>query len=84
MSKIKVVKNEENPEPTQVLAEAIIKISEAFNELRNSDLNEEAIIVLIVDSCPPVGAGTQRKRISKPTVRAVLKTIRELKGRYCR
>lgn len=80
MAKIKVKKNLENPEPTLVLAEAIINISDAFDRLKKSGLTEYAIIVLIVDSCPTIDG----RKISKTIVRTVLETIRELKGRYCR
>ena len=80
MANIKVIKNAENPEPTPVLAEAIIRISDAITELNKSDLNERAIITLIVDG----SSKYKTHRISKETVHLVLDTIRELRGRYCR
>ena len=47
MTNIKVVKNEDKPETTEILAEAIVRIGSAMKQLENSGLNEHAIRVLI-------------------------------------
>lgn len=46
---IKIVKNVEKPEPTEILAEAVIRIGENFEKLQKSGLNKRAIIALIYD-----------------------------------
>ena len=46
---IKVIKNEQRPEPTPVLAEAIVRIGEAAKKLHASGLNEDAIVALLHD-----------------------------------
>jgi len=85
MVKIKVIKNKENPEPTPVLAEAIIKISEAMEDLAKTDLNERAIVVLIQDACPAViGNGYNKRKPTKKEIKAVLDSMKQLKGWYCR
>ena len=74
MVNIKVKKNVEKPESTEILAEAIIRISEAFEKLKASGLNENAIVALIYDSA----------NVSKRDIRLVLESLRKLKGWYCR
>lgn len=74
MAKIKVVQNVEKPVPKEVLAEAIVRIGGAFDALRKSGLNEEAIVILL-------HAKTQ---VGKPDIRAVLNGLRQLRGWYCR
>lgn len=71
---VKVNKNPEKPETTEILAEAIVRISEGFEKLQDSGLNEEAIIVLLHD----------RSKISKRDITVVLQNLRTLKGYYCR
>ena len=74
MAKIKVVKNAEKPESTEILAEAIIRISEAFEKLKASGLNETAIEVLIYDAT----------KVSKRDIRLIFKSLRQLKAWYCK
>lgn len=74
MTKIKVVKNVENPESTEILAEAIVRIGEAAEKLRSSGLNETAIIVLMHDYT----------KLPKRDIKLVLDSMRKLKGWYCR
>ena len=71
---IKVVKNVNKPEPTEILAEAIIKIGENFESLSKSGLNREAIIILIHD----------HSKVSKRDISIVLENLRLMKGWYCR
>jgi hypothetical protein len=42
-------KNEENPEPMEIIAEAIIEVSRGFQKLSNSKLQQRVIILLIKD-----------------------------------
>jgi len=71
---IKVVKNAEKPEPTEVLAEAIVRISEAMEKLKQSGLNDAAIIILVHDAC----------KIPKRDIKLVFESLRKLRGWYCR
>lgn len=71
---IKVIKNKEVPETKEVLAEAVIKISEALHSLEKSGLNRRAIVALIHD----------KTHISKVTTETILDSLARLKGWYCR
>jgi len=85
MSKIKVVKSKENPEPTQVLAEAIIKISESMERLsKTSGLNQKALIILIQAHCETVWISGTRKKPSQGEIKVILESMRTLKGWYLR
>ena len=41
---------EENPEPVEIIADAILKVSEGFEKLNNSQLSRRAIILLLHDA----------------------------------
>lgn len=47
--KIAVVLDQTTPEPTEIIAASIIKISEGFAKLQSGGLNRRALIVLIKD-----------------------------------
>ena len=82
---IKIKKNKEKPETTEILAEAIIKISNAIEKLsKESGLSENALIVLIQDNCEYIQSGYSRAKPSKNIVRNVLKSMKTLKGYYLR
>lgn len=70
--KVNVVQDEDNPIPKDVLADAICKLSDNTNKLLLSGLNEEAIVVLLVDSV----------KLSKSKVRMVLRALGDLRSRY--
>ena len=74
MAKIKVVKNAENPESTEVLASAIVRIGEAMEKLKNSGLNEKAILVLVHDHC----------KVAKRDIKLVFDSMRKLRAWYCK
>ena len=61
----------------QVLAEAIVKISQSFTELRKSGLNKWAITEL-------VHASAGRTKVSKRQVNLVLDALEDLKAQFCR
>lgn len=46
---IKVKKNEESPEPIELLAKSIIEVSEGFEKINKSGLNRRGLIVLLQD-----------------------------------
>lgn len=82
---IKITKNEEQSETTEILAEAIIKISNATEKLsKNSGLSQHALIVLIQDNCEYVASGHSRKKPTKKEVEIILKSMETLKGYYLR
>jgi hypothetical protein len=62
------------PVEKEVLAEAIVAISGSLQSLLSSGLTQEAIIVLVHDD----------SKVGKPTIRAVLSSLRGLKQRYCK
>lgn len=62
------------PESKEILAEAIIRISESFAKLSASGLNRDAIMVLIHD----------QTKISKRDIKLVLDSLTRLRGWYCR
>jgi len=58
--------------PKDILASAIVKMSEAVEALQTSGLNERAICALVKDYCG----------IPKDTTQTVLRSLRELRARY--
>ena len=66
----------------EILAEAIIKISDARWKLTQSGLNRRAIIVRVHDSLP--APKFQQHRTSKKEVSEVLECLELLKERYCK
>lgn len=84
MENIKIKKNEEKPESREILAEAIVKISGALEELSKSGLNEHAIIVLLNDACPAVGSGYDKRKPTKKEIKAVLDSLKRLRAWYCK
>lgn len=74
MTNIKIIKNEDKPEPTEILAEAVIRIGENMEKLQKSGLNNRAIIALVYDYT----------KIPKRDIEAVIGSLAKLKGWYCR
>lgn len=75
-AKIKLIEDPENPNapPTlEVMAEAIVKISEAAKKLMNSGLSEKALIILLHHG---IGASY----ISKRQIEYVLDALPDLKN----
>lgn len=71
---IKVVKKEEKPEPTEVLAEAVIRIGLNMEKLYESGLNRRAVIALVYDYT----------KIPKRDIVLVIDSLAKLRGWYCR
>ena len=71
---IKIKKNEDKPESKEILAEAIIKISDGFMALIHSGLNREAIVTLL----------HHKTKVNRRDIDAVLTGLQRLKGWYCR
>ena len=77
--KVTVKLNEPNPEAVEVIADAIIKVSEAFKRISQSRLTRRAIICLIYDACPTT---SNRGKPPKYEIEAVLDTAERLKDIY--
>lgn len=73
MSTIRVKKSTEKPESKEILADAVVKISAALNDLNASGINEDAIIILI----------QHKTRIPQKQIKEVFKAMRQLKAWYC-
>jgi hypothetical protein len=71
---VRVIKNEEEPETPEVLAESIIKISKGFESLVNQGLTKNAIIVLI--------QGMPGVTLSKHDIQVVLDNLPKLASYY--
>lgn len=71
---VKVIKNEINPESTEILAEAIVRIGGAMKKLEESGLNRDAIIILIM----------HKTKLGWGTVSDVLDALSRLRGWYCK
>lgn len=61
---------------TEVLAEALVNISDSVTKLLNGPLNRRAIVILLQDS---LGG---RNAVSKETIEAVLDAAATLKAKY--
>lgn len=79
---ITVKTNEENPEPVEIIADAIIKISDAFDKIKNGRLQRRALLLLIKDNCDQVGNGYRKKPIALGDVEKVLDSIEGLRKAY--
>ena len=65
--------NKENPEPAEIIAQAIIDVATAFEKMNKSRLTQRAIIVLVKDRI---------KHVSLPDIEAVLDAVPKLKDYY--
>lgn len=68
------VKKSTPPETTEILAEAITRISDGFARLQKSGLNKQAIIILI----------HAETKLAQRDIRTVLDALPRLAGWYCR
>lgn len=73
---IRIKKNEEKPESKEILAEAIIRIGSALDDLRKNGINERAVIVLLHDAI--------NAKVGKNDIKLILNTLPKLRGWYCR
>jgi len=70
----KIIQDADKPVEKEILAEAIIKASDALTKLLSSGLNKRAIILLV-----SADAGVGRN-----AVECVLDSLADLKRTYCR
>lgn len=73
MANVKVKKSDP-PESKEILAEAIVRIGEAFEKLQENGLNRKAIIILI----------QAETKLPRHTIATVLDALPRLRGWYCR
>jgi hypothetical protein len=72
MTKAKIVQDEEAPVEREVLATAIVSISDAVKRLYDGGLNRRAVVALIADDT----------KLGKGTISAVLDSLLELRKTY--
>jgi len=72
MSKVNVQQNEQ-PVPAEIMAQAIISISDSMKKLNNSGLKRKAIVALIHD----------QSKISKRHIEIVLNNLESLRQDWC-
>ena len=73
-TRVKVKKSADKPETTEILAEAIVRIGEAFAKLQESGLNRKAIVILI----------QAETKLSRQQINLVLNALTQLRGWYCK
>lgn len=71
-AEVKVIQDDAVPVAKEILAQAIVNISNSFSRLTRSGLNRRAIVVLI---CSDTGYG-------KGTIEAVLASLDSLAAKY--
>lgn len=76
-SNVKVIKDELKPETPEILAKAIIQISEAFESFLNSNLTRRALITLLLD-LPEI----RSSKVGRSDIELVLNNLPKLKGYY--
>lgn len=81
-SQVKVVQNPESPVATEVIAEAIVAISQGVKKMLAGPLNESALILLITNATPSVGRGYRKTVVSARAVKAVLAGMESLEREY--
>jgi len=81
MKKIAIKQIPENEVPTEILADAIVAISQGVRKLRAGRLNDKALCMLIAHAAPGVGPRGY-KPVSQKEVRAVLDGIDSLEATY--
>lgn len=83
MEKITVIKDKENPESVEIIADAIIKVAEAFKRINQSRLTRKAIVCLIYEAIPLTSTGYgSSKRVGKGDIGLVLDYAEKLKEIY--
>lgn len=73
---VKVVKDNPKEQPYEVIASAIVNISNAFKAIHKSPLNERAVILLIQEATPG--------NISRQDIKRVLDAAANLEATYLR
>lgn len=80
MKKVKVIQDEAKPIATEVIADAIVAISDGIKKLRSGRLNDKALFLLIQTASPARNNNYQKVGIYE--VRAVLEGIESLESTF--
>lgn len=67
-STVRVVQDEENPVPAEILADALVAISDSMRRLHNTRLTRKAVVALIHD----------HSKVNKGTIEVVLSNLERL------
>jgi hypothetical protein len=79
MSKVVVKQNPEKEVPIEVLADAIVAISEGVAKMRSSRFVDRTLYMLIADAAPMFG---NRQTVGIREVKAVIEGIASLEARH--
>lgn len=82
MKKVIVKQHFEKEVPTEVLADAIVAISQGMKKLRGGRLNDNALFLLIQHAAPNIVRGYGQ--IPLKTIKAVFEGIASLEATYLR
>lgn len=80
MKPIKVTQPDEVP--IEIMAKAIVGISDGIKRLIDGPLNEKALILLIQNCSPMVGGKYGKQKIGTAEIKGVLEGISRLKEAY--
>ncbi len=75
IKKVVVKNNDENPIPTEIIAESIIKISDAITKMKSTKLTDRVIYLLIKDSISGSNIGLR-------DIETVLNAAKDLSKNY--
>lgn len=78
---ITVTTDEKDPVPAEIMAEAIVSISDSMKSLDASRLSRRALLLLIHDNCKTV-PGYPPKKPGMKEIEVVLNSISSLKKAY--
>lgn len=79
----KIVKPVETETATvEVIGDAIVAIAAGMKKLRSGKLNDRALVLLIKDACPAIGAKYRKRYITATEVRTVLAGIESLEASF--
>lgn len=81
-TKIEVKQDPENQVPIQIIADAIVSISNGIKKLLSGPLSERALIILLTEACPRMGKGYHSKPVTSTHVKAVLKGLQDLERQF--
>jgi hypothetical protein len=79
---ITVTTDEENPLTVELIAEAIVSISDSMKKINNTRLTRRALILLIAENCDAYHIGRKRMVVNTKTIEIVMKSIDNLKSAY--
>jgi hypothetical protein len=66
--KTKLIQDEANPIPAEIIAESLVKIGDAMRQLSGTRLTRDAVIALIHD----------KSKVSKATIKIVMNNLDDL------